>query len=515
MSPGVTTRQRAAALPWLRALAFGGIAYFALSGLRFYPPAVTLLSTLAVGVLGFMLPGIGVLVLLIAVAIALMSGNLLVGALLVVVGFGSIQYLTQSDGRAFLFTGLALVATLVKAELGVAVIAGYLLGAGEGAVAAFVACLAIEGAGLLIGAPAMGTVATGGTQPIVDLVAIARIDSPLSFGWIVPALAKIDPTALLRAVTGARDPVLLALQPLTWAAAAALTGAATRRTTPPRPSVAVLLRVGAITVAASVIASLALLLLGGPVTVGTLILGGAVATCVSVMFAAVFEWVFPPLAARPSTAVTAAWRKADVDELLRTISSAEDELASQHTVHATVLISDMKSFSKLTERIGSAETAKLVQRHRDLLLPVIVRSCGRGMPTGGDGVLAAFDSPRQALDAAVGMQRVLHEYNARFPDREELAIRIGMASGEVLVDSGGRPFLGAGLNLAARVMDLADGGQIFAVREDGMAAEAAEVTTADHGLFSLKNISEPVPVTEVLWRQGQEPHPPSTGTSAN
>ena len=52
-----------------------------------------------------------------------------------------------------------------------------------------------------------------------------------------------------------------------------------------------------------------------------------------------------------------------------------------------------------------------------------------------------------------------------------LWVRMGLASGEVVLDSGGRPFIGAGLNLAARVMNLADGGQVFAT--DEVAASAA------------------------------------------
>ena len=125
------------------------------------------------------------------------------------------------------------------------------------------------------------------------------------------------------------------------------------------------------------------------------------------------------------------------------------------------MITDMKSFSRMTEEDGSVATAKAIQRHRDLLLPIIQRHNGSGKSTGGDGLVSAFESRADALLAAVEMQRALRAHNAAHPDEREIWVRMGIASGEVVLDKGGRPFIGAGLNLAARVMNLADGGQVF------------------------------------------------------
>ena len=72
---------------------------------------------------------------------------------------------------------------------------------------------------------------------------------------------------------------------------------------------------------------------------------------------------------------------------------------------------------------------------------------------------------RRRSRAAVQMQRVLDEYNASRPGDEEILVRVGIAEGEVVLDKGGKPFLGDGLNLAARIMGLADGGQVFTSAE--------------------------------------------------
>ncbi len=73
----------------------------------------------------------------------------------------------------------------------------------------------------------------------------------------------------------------------------------------------------------------------------------------------------------------------------------------------------------------------------------------------GDGVCAAFASPRAAVDAAVAAQRAL-----------ELPVRMGIATGEA--ELRGDDYFGAVLNRAARVMAAGHGGQILL---DGATAE--------------------------------------------
>jgi class 3 adenylate cyclase len=429
------------------------------------------------------------------------------GALFLVLAFGCIQYLSESQGRAFLVISLAFAATLVRAEWGVAVLAGYLLGASEGAIAAFVACLVIQGAGLLIGARSLGTLAIGGSTPLVDLNALARLKDPLTFSWFLPSLAKADPGALFNAVTSAKHLGLLALQPLLWAGAAATAGLLRRPAGDPQRRLMALVAAAAGTAVLAAVSIAVSAALGSPVTAGPLAVAGVASLAVALVGVAASEWVFTPDQPLPPKRASDA-DDADVDELLRMISTAEEELASKHTVTQTVLITDMKSFSRLTQELGSTETAKLVQRHRDLLLPVIDRHGGKGKSTGGDGLLAAFAAPGAALAAAVEMQQALDRYNSSRPGEEAVLVRAGVATGEVVLDKGGKPFLGDALNLAARVMGLADGGQVFTTGTDAGAAGALPFGTVDHGDFRLKNIARPVDIVEVLWSDGQHAHAP-------
>src|ERR1700733_2891949 len=100
----------------------------------------------------------------------------------------------------------------------------------------------------------------------------------------------------------------------------------------------------------------------------------------------------------------------------------------------------------------------------------------------GDGVCAAFASPRSAMDAAVAAQRVL-----------ELPVRMGLATGEAELREG--DYFGAVLNRAARVMAAGHGGQILLA--ESTASLLSGVDLLDLGPRRLRDLPTPVGVFQV------------------
>ena len=100
----------------------------------------------------------------------------------------------------------------------------------------------------------------------------------------------------------------------------------------------------------------------------------------------------------------------------------------------------------------------------------------------GDGVVAAFASPRSAVDAAVAAQRAL-----------ELPVRMGLATGEAELRDG--DYFGTVLNRAARVMGAGHGGQILLA--DSTAVLLTGVDLLDLGPRRLRDVSAPVGVFQV------------------
>ena len=106
----------------------------------------------------------------------------------------------------------------------------------------------------------------------------------------------------------------------------------------------------------------------------------------------------------------------------------------------------------------------------------------------GDGVCAAFASPRSAVDAAITAQRKL-----------ELPVRMGIATGEA--ELRGSDYFGALLNRAARVMAAGHGGQILLA--ESTASLLSGVDLLDLGPRRLRDVPMPVQVFQVradgLW----------------
>ncbi len=462
----------------------------------FYPLWLVSVLALAIALLALASPPSAAFVSVGLVALPVIAMDLLTGLVFLVAGLGIAQYLALGRAAGFIAFALALLGVSLHAEWAFVVIGGYLIGRAHGVVAGVLAALTLEGIGLALGTPSLGTLATGGAAP--GLLAEGPAEGAFTLAWLRDAIATADPQRIAAAVRSASDVGLLLVQPTVWALGAVLGGAARDAAT--RLASVAWAGAGVVVIAAgSLIADLAL---GGPVTTGVFLSSALVSAPVAMTVIALGEWLFPARPLPKAAPVPADADAADVDDLLRTIAAAEDRLAARHTARAVVLISDMKSFSSIAEAMGSLASAKLVQRHRDLLLPVIAAHKGAGMPTGGDGLVASFSSTADAISAAVAMQSSL--LTAAREGEPELAIRVGVAEGEVVLDAGGRPFLGQALNLAARVMDLADGGRIM-IAGVPKPADARGASLAEHGEFKLKNIAEPVPVTEVLWRGGMEP----------
>jgi predicted ATPase len=100
----------------------------------------------------------------------------------------------------------------------------------------------------------------------------------------------------------------------------------------------------------------------------------------------------------------------------------------------------------------------------------------------GDGVCAAFASPRSAVDAAVAAQRAL-----------ELPVRMGIATGEA--EMRGADYFGAVLNRAARVMAAGHGGQVLLA--ESTAGLLPGVDLVDLGPRRLRDVPVPVQVFQV------------------
>jgi class 3 adenylate cyclase/tetratricopeptide (TPR) repeat protein len=173
---------------------------------------------------------------------------------------------------------------------------------------------------------------------------------------------------------------------------------------------------------------------------------------------------------------------------------------------ATALFADLVGSTDLGEREDPEVVQELVGRVFDRLVPVIERYGGVVDNYMGDAILAIFgvphvheDDPERAVRAGLEMQDVLSELNRSFANegRSRLLMRIGLESGEVLVDPArpDRRITGDTVNVASRLQTAASPGDVVA----GPSVHASTHRVIDYeGLpaLELKGKAELVPA----WR---------------
>jgi predicted ATPase/class 3 adenylate cyclase len=165
----------------------------------------------------------------------------------------------------------------------------------------------------------------------------------------------------------------------------------------------------------------------------------------------------------------------------------------------TVMFTDLEASTALVSRLGDEAGYGLLREHEHVLREAFAAHAVRDVRGTGDGFVATFTSARAALACAVAIQRALERRNAAAP--EPLRVRIGLHAGEVVADGG--DLRGVALHVAARVMGLADGGEILAtdaVRQ--IAAAGPEVAFSDRGTVSLRGVPERWRLHRVEWRDG-------------
>jgi hypothetical protein len=118
----------------------------------------------------------------------------------------------------------------------------------------------------------------------------------------------------------------------------------------------------------------------------------------------------------------------------------------------------------------------------------------------GDGVVAAFNSPKSAVDAAIAAQRAL-----------ELPVRMGLATGEAELRDG--DYFGTVLNRAARVMAAGHGGQILVA--DSTAGLLSGVDLQDLGPRRLRDLPNPITVFQLHASGLPTDFPPLRGVASN
>ncbi len=198
--------------------------------------------------------------------------------------------------------------------------------------------------------------------------------------------------------------------------------------------------------------------------------------------------------------------------LAQQLLSDPDALALGGTVQrVTILMSDLRGFTSLSERLGPEGTVQVLNRYLGRMTEVIVEEGGTIDEFLGDAILVLFGAPISAEDdafravrCALRMQEAMAGFNADSATRglPELEMGVGLCTGDVVAGNIGSEqrakygVVGDPVNTAARVEGLTVGGQILVAASTATAVgEGLEV--AGPYEVAVKGKAEPMAVYEV------------------
>jgi class 3 adenylate cyclase len=187
-----------------------------------------------------------------------------------------------------------------------------------------------------------------------------------------------------------------------------------------------------------------------------------------------------------------------------------DGVAEQRELEVTVLFSDIRGFSTLSERLGARQVADVIGRHLRAMAEVVASNGGTIDKFQGDAVMAIFGAPEPIPDHAARAVACACEMQTRQAELNRdgwgvaevgvLEVGIGLNTGTVIagaIGGGGRleyTVIGDAVNIAQRLQSEAQGGEVVAA---ATTVAAAGIEAERIGMRAVKGREEPVEVFRV------------------
>ncbi len=163
---------------------------------------------------------------------------------------------------------------------------------------------------------------------------------------------------------------------------------------------------------------------------------------------------------------------------------------------SAIFSTDVQGYSRL---MGDDEEATIhtLTAYRDIFSALIEHHHGRVVDSPGDNMLAEFASAVDAVRCSTAVQHELAARNSTLAESRKMRFRIGINVGDVIVE--GERIYGDGVNIAARIEALADGGGVCISGTVYDQVEGKlELDYQDLGQQTVKNIAKPIRVYRVV-----------------
>src|SRR6266851_1592470 len=165
------------------------------------------------------------------------------------------------------------------------------------------------------------------------------------------------------------------------------------------------------------------------------------------------------------------------------------------TSNLAIVFTDIVGYADRLSRQTYEQSQRMLRLHEALVLPVFRAYRGRRVKSIGGTLLVTFESPTDAVLCASAVQDRIWEWNKGVPEWDRIKVRVGVNVGEVRLEKG--DVFGEPVNIAARILGLADAGEVLFTEAIWLSMNRNEIEADDGGYQELKGVPEPVRVFRV------------------
>jgi adenylate cyclase len=167
-----------------------------------------------------------------------------------------------------------------------------------------------------------------------------------------------------------------------------------------------------------------------------------------------------------------------------------------------IVFADITDSTRLYDTLGNADAQATIDRVLGIAKRICEAGGGRVVKTIGDEIMAVFPEVDAAAHAAIEIQQNISRQ--RTSKGAPIAIHIGLESGPAIEDAGGDVF-GDCVNVAARLTDFANGGQIFtSARTSSALSPAMKMRTREHDAHTLRGKEQDIALVELTWQESED-----------
>ena len=168
----------------------------------------------------------------------------------------------------------------------------------------------------------------------------------------------------------------------------------------------------------------------------------------------------------------------------------------EKTEMTTVLFTDMVGSTSLTLAVGDAVAQQAVRAHNLIVREALREFGGREIKHTGDGIMAAFPTTSNSVEAAIAIQVNVRARNRVIPE-PPLHLKIGINAGEPIVEDD--DLFGATVQLAARLVDAAQTEQILVSDIVRGICAGKNLRFVNRGPFQLDGFKDNIVLHEAVW----------------